>query len=260
MSRENVIRQIVERDLQDRELSERGVRRDAQDLYTAACECFGTWDTALHYAGISQRRVLTSKVRRTKAKGRHSPIESDSESRAVLRKIRELCLTGYDLSANHNARRDRPLYDAAQRHFGSWEKALAAVGINLENAFPRGAGRYDRDELLGYIRDRHESGKPLVWHLACFDNVALARAIKHIFGSWGKALAAASLASEQVPHSESRKWDRQRVLDAINCRHREGKSLQCSCVRKEQSGLVSAARRFFPTWGEAVSASRLTDS
>lgn len=260
MSREDVIRQIVERDLQDQELSERGVRRDAKDLYTAACECFGTWDTALQYAGISQRRVLTSKIRRGKGKGRQSPIELDSESRWVLRRIRKMCLSGYDLSANRNARRDRQLYDAAQHHFGSWDRALSAVGINLENAFSQGSERYDRDVLLAHIRQRHESGKPLVWHLACFDNLAVARAIKHMFGSWAKALAAASVTSEQSPHNESRKWDRQRILDAITCRHSEGKSLQCSRVREEQSGLVSAARRFFPTWGEAVSAARLTDS
>jgi hypothetical protein len=32
-----------------------------------------------------------------------------------------------------NRSRDRALYDAAIRHFGSWREALTAAGINLVN-------------------------------------------------------------------------------------------------------------------------------
>ena len=32
-----------------------------------------------------------------------------------------------------NRSRDRALYDAAIRHFGTWREALTAAGINLAN-------------------------------------------------------------------------------------------------------------------------------
>ena len=57
MTREDVIRRIVELDLQDQGLSAEFVQRNARQLHAAACEHFGTWDTALQYAGVGVRRV-----------------------------------------------------------------------------------------------------------------------------------------------------------------------------------------------------------
>jgi hypothetical protein len=33
------------------------VQREVQDLYESACEHFGTWDTALRYAGVDFQRL-----------------------------------------------------------------------------------------------------------------------------------------------------------------------------------------------------------
>ncbi len=56
MSREDVIRRIVERDIQKLDLSEDVIRVELPKLHQDACEFFGTWDTALQYSGISGRR------------------------------------------------------------------------------------------------------------------------------------------------------------------------------------------------------------
>ena len=152
MSREDVIRRIVERDLHNRGLSAEVVLQQDQDLYAAACLHFGTWDTALQYAGVSVRRVVS---------------ENESRAERVLTRLRRMCCEGYDLSAQHNIRRDRRLYEAARQHFGTWRNALRAAGINLEHAFVRRPRKHDKQQLLETIKQRHESGATLMWTEVC---------------------------------------------------------------------------------------------
>lgn len=244
MSREDVIRQIVERDIQDLGLSEELVVREAPELYSAACESYGTWETALQYAGVSERRVVVPDL---------------SSPDQVLRKIRQLCLDGYDLSAGRNKERDRKLFNAARRHFGSWRKALRAVGMNLEQARPSSKPRnLSRDKVISILRQRQAEGKSLEWSVVCLENRVFAVAAKQLFRSWRRALEAAGMLPERVVSSEgTRKWDRHTIIEAIRLRQRDGKSLQCAHVRREQGGLVSAARRYYATWNDAVFAAQL---
>ena len=57
MSREAVIRRIVQREVRTSGLTEDAVRRDEPELYQTACTLFGAWETALQYAGINLRWV-----------------------------------------------------------------------------------------------------------------------------------------------------------------------------------------------------------
>lgn len=245
MSREDVIRQIVERDVQNLGLSEDVILQDAPELHTAACEFYGTWDTALRYAGISGRRVSIADL---------------SNQEFVIRRIRQLCLDGYELSAARNKERDRQLYNAARKHFGSWHRALRAVGMNLEQARPSSKPRnLSREKVIETLRQRHAAGLPLSWSEVCLENRVFAIAAKQLFRSWRRALEAAGLLSERISTGSNRKWDRETILDAIRRRQQEGKTLQCIRVRKEQGGLVSAARRYFDTWDEAVAAASIEE-
>ena len=61
MSREAIIRQIVHRDLEQLGLAEEIVQREESELYVAACDHFGTWETALTYAGVDVRHVRQCK-------------------------------------------------------------------------------------------------------------------------------------------------------------------------------------------------------
>jgi hypothetical protein len=56
MSRQEVIRQIVARELNRLSLAEDVVREELPALHESACEFFGTWETALRYAGICRRK------------------------------------------------------------------------------------------------------------------------------------------------------------------------------------------------------------
>jgi hypothetical protein len=58
MLRQEVIREIVKRADQERGLAEELVIEEDKGLYEAACEYFGAWTTALHYAGIIRSFVV----------------------------------------------------------------------------------------------------------------------------------------------------------------------------------------------------------
>ena len=185
MQREEVIRQVVQRDVEHRALLEEQVLQESPELHTAACEHFGTWHTALNYAGINLRRVSTD----------HKCSEEE-----VLRTIRYLCCNGYNLTANHNIRRDRRLYEAARQHFGTWRRALCAAGINMQYVnLPTHPRRFTQSKIIEAIQQRQQAGLSLSWTVVCMDNRALANAAKNSFRSWRLALVAAGLAPEKSP-------------------------------------------------------------
>ena len=239
MSREAIIRQIVHRDLEQLGLTEEVVQSEATELYEAACDHFGTWGTALTYAGVDVSRM--------------EPRNEYSIDR-VLQELRTLCSSGYDLSSTHNMKRDRRLYEAARQHFGTWRNALVATGINLEHAFVRRPRKHDRQKLLETIKQRHESGETLVWTDVSLENRAFASAAKQAFGSWRRALIAAGIDPAMHYNHGTKEWDRQRVIDCLRKRDQESKSLKCADVRRENRSLANAAYRYFGNWTNAVRA------
>ena len=242
MTREDIIRQIVERDLNDQPLASELVQRDAAILYSAACEYFGTWDTALQYAGISVRRVIT-----------HQELSPDR----VLRRIRKMCVDGYDMSAQRNIRRDRRFYEAARHHFGSWRRALKAAGVDLKHVrLPKGPRKLDKDQIIRDLLERHKAGLSMKCTEVCLENRALATAAMNAFHSWGRALAAAGLGPPQP--EGGKKWNKEKIIAAIKARHQIGKPCNYMAARKDESALVSAARRYFGNWRTALSAAGIT--
>ena len=161
--------------------------QESPELHAAACEHFGTWSTALKYAGIS--------LRRKSANPAYTPQE-------VVRILRHLCSNGYNLSAQRNKRRDRRLHESARKHFGSWRDALQAAGINVHYATaPVNSHRFSRSQIIEAIQQRHEAGLSLSWSATCRENRALAVAAKHYFRSWRLALVAAGVAAEKTEPS-----------------------------------------------------------
>jgi hypothetical protein len=181
MNRRDVIREIVQRDVQMLGLSAESVLREAKKLHSAACEHFGTWETALQYAGVDMRALA---------------VRDEYSRERVLSRIRRLCRDGHDLAAHRNQMRNRRMYDAARQHFGSWRGALRAAGINLANLRPRSL-RLDTNEILDRLRRMHAEGHSMKWTDVCLDNRTLAMAAKSAFRSWRRASVAAGLASDE---------------------------------------------------------------
>lgn len=202
MSRANIIRRIVERDVGNLGIAEEKVQQEDAELHSEACEHFGTWETALQYAGVTNRRSKPKTTRPPRLKRRIS-VASDADPAEVIRALRAMCVNGYNLSPSKNARRDRKLYDAARRHFGSWTQALTAAGINLSNSqLPTKPRRIPRTDLLARMHERHAEGKSMTWKQVCLEDHAFATAVKNAFKSWRQALLAAGLVAEKSKVSE----------------------------------------------------------
>lgn len=176
MIREAIICQIVERDVAGESLRAEDVRRSNKLLHAAAIDDFGSWETALQYAGVNIRHVAHSR---------------DLTQARVEQQLRRLCTTGYDLGAMVNRSRDRGLYDAALRYHGSWRAALTAAGVNLANVSRRRPDNFDREAMILWLRDRQAAGQSLVYSEVCLENRAHALAIRRTFGSWAKAFSVA---------------------------------------------------------------------
>jgi hypothetical protein len=173
MIRDTIIRRIVQLDMAGNPLVEDDIRSAEELLYLAAIEEFGSWDTAIEYAGVSVRDALLSR---------------ELSPERVKHRLRRLCTTGYDLGATVNRNRDKSLYLAALKHFGTWRKALASAGIDLKNVANRKPKHLTRETMLLWIRGRYETGKTLMYRDACLENRDYALAIRREFGSWIRAV------------------------------------------------------------------------
>ncbi len=173
MIRETIIRKIVEMDLAGRCMVEARLRTEDELLHAAAVNEFGSWQTALDYAGVSARDV---------ARSRELTVER------VKQRLRRLCTTGYDLGAHLNRERDRELYYAALHHFGTWRLALTASGINLSNVTNKTTKHLNRATMLFWLRGRKAEGKTVMYRDVCLENRNYALAIRREFGSWIKAM------------------------------------------------------------------------
>jgi hypothetical protein len=67
-------------------------------------------------------------------------------------------------------------------------------------------------------------------------------------------LAAAGLVAERYDARRGPKWDRNRVIEALKTRHREGKRMTATATRDDDRALAAAVRRYFQNWAEAMQA------
>ena len=181
MSRETVIRRIVQREMQKRGLTEEMVARQSPALYHSACQEFGTWDTALKYAGIGVRHLYAK--------------ESCARDH-VLQRLRKYCARECKPTAKTVMCHDRRLYDAARRHFGTWRQALRAAGtpqtvVTLAPPPSRRKRKWDPQTVIEHILRRQKEGKPLTYKRVQSEQSTLIWAAKKYFGGWNQALAAA---------------------------------------------------------------------
>jgi hypothetical protein len=241
MSREAVIRRIVERELQGHNLTEEFVLQDVSDLHQAACAHFGTWETALQYAGVDPRR-LSAKQGYT--------------SEYVLRRLQCLCRDGYSLKAADCQRRDRRLWEAARRYFGTWRKALEAAGLNLQLAGLNGGRprRLDREKVMEDLRQWLAAGHSRKWLEICLQNHDLALAVKRACGSWRRAMIAVELIPETKPPTRKTKWTPQRIIECLRLRRQEGKPLHYMALHVDDNPLLCAAKYHFGNWQKALAA------
>ncbi len=200
-------------------------------LVNAAARHFGTWATALEAAGV---------------------VRADDTPRRRQKWCRERVIAAIQarhkkgLSMVNVSEDDAVLSRAAARYLGGWRRALEAAGLQPR---PR---PWDRQRIIAAIRLRHQHGMATssVWR----DDRGLFCAAKDHFGSWHDAMLAAGVTSDSA--RPRIRWSKQRVIDEIQARYREGLSLNCTWPPNRF--LLSAARRYIGNWRKALRAAGIT--
>jgi hypothetical protein len=135
----------------------------------------------LKYAGVGVRRLYAKEV---------------YSRDCVLTLLREYSRDGRKLKAGDLLRYDRPLYEAARRHFGKWRQVRTLVAGDSVAAAPqrRKNRKWSAKCVIEQIRCRLRAGKSLNRKAVEREQSSLIYAAKKYFGSWRLALAAAGVA------------------------------------------------------------------
>jgi hypothetical protein len=217
-TREQVLQEIHAR--RDQGLPLEGIWRDRPGLYAAAKKRFGSGRNALLAAGLQLR-----------------PLRRWSRQ-AVLDAIRDRRERGLSRAW----RDDKPLFRAAVRRFGNWEKAKVAAGLN-----PKPRRKWSEDRILEELT---------AWDLSSTCDLqaadpALAGAASRLFGSLDKALDAAGV------EPKNRRWTARRVIVSIQDHYVRRLPIHINGFGDNR--LAAAAKRRFGSWAAAVAAAGLVD-
>jgi hypothetical protein len=174
----------------------------------------------------------------------------------ILGEILRRYETQQDLSYSGLSRDNLPLLRAAARHFGSYPLAVAAAGLDYDEL--RRYRNWTNDRIIARLQELASQDADLSWrHVSLkLDPTLAAAAVKrHHFGSWRAALEAAGLDYDAIRRYHD--WDEKEVVRRIRERHSRGEPLHAKALEREDTALITAARRRFPAWHASLTAAGL---
>jgi len=133
------------------------------------------------------------------------------------------------------------VYQAARERFGSWGKALQAVGLNPTLPLPQ---RWTKERVLRRIRERARRGESLSWQVVFKAEKGLYRAVRRFFGKPWTSLM------RELGHDGGASrfyWTDDRVVKEMR-RLRRGRPLSPGVTVKK---LQQAAWHHFGSWSNA---------
>jgi hypothetical protein len=170
--------------------------------------------------------------------------------------IRSMYESGENLNYSSVAANNITLLRAATRYFGTWEAAVNFSGLDYSQI--RRYKAWTRDRIVERIRELHAQGADLSWRNVSLNvdpQLAAAATKKSHFGSWREALEASGLDYDSI--RRYREWDDERVLQMVREMHANGKGLNAKSMEQEDITLITAARRRFDSWHQALTAAGL---
>ncbi|MCX6365314.1 MAG: hypothetical protein NTX57_01200 [Armatimonadetes bacterium] len=174
----------------------------------------------------------------------------------ILGEILRRYETQQDLSYSGLAREDLPLLRAAVRYFGSYPLAVAAAGLDYDEL--RRYRSWTNERIIECLQELATQNADLSWrHVSLkLDPTLAAAAVKrHHFGSWRAALEAAGLDYDTIRRYHD--WDEKEVVRRIQERHAKGEPLYAKALERQDTALITAARRRFPAWHKSLEAAGL---
>ncbi len=259
-TRECIIRQLLERESNGLSLTV-GRKGIESALHSAAQRIFGSWQNAIQAAGIAPREMPGGK--------RWSPAK-------ILVAIRHMARRQRPLTTLQIERRHHNIVSAARRHFGSWNKAVVAAGVDpskLRRVVPWKPGLVIEAILTRALRNDSLSARQV-------EPRSLTAAGERFFGSWPAAVLAAGLdpavtarqsKRQSVARVEVRsrseiksnrghrkqRWNKDRVIALLHLRLQASKRMNGTALAREDPSLYDAMRRYFGSWREAIRAAGL---
>ena len=226
-SRERVVREIQNRHV--RGLPTRVASNQDKLLVAAAARYFGGWANALEAAGVLQENEKPKRPEKWSAERVIATIHTRHERGLPMTNI---------------LAHDSGLSRAACRFFGGWHNAVEAAGFQSKKMV------WNKKRIVAEIRIRR--CPDLGTNKMGADDVDLFRAAKDLFGSWPNAMRSAGFTSETASPKPQQQWSKQRVINEIKARYREG--LYLAATWPANRFLASAAKRYFGGWHNALRA------
>jgi hypothetical protein len=117
----------------------------------------------------------------------------------------------------------------------------------------RAEAGYSPDRVLRELRRLCKNGYSLrAGHNQRRDPELYDAARRH-FGGWKRALRAAGIDLKHAGlRTQPRRLDKRAIIAALQDRHRQGRSLRCCDVWREDRGLATAAKHAFSSWWRAL--------
>ncbi len=240
--KENVVKAIQKRFENKLSLASNSVQQNAETLYGAARNYFGSWSNAVEAAGFSYADIRLSKLGRV------------WDKKDIVKAIKQRKRLGLPLNGEVVAREEQSMYRAAFRHFGKhgWKNALLAAGVNPKDVFLN--RKWTKKIILRRIKELYREGRPLyAYALKNAGEYPLVAGASMYFGSWRKAIEAAGLKWRNVRGVKKHKWwTKNRVIARIKYLHGKGVQLNSKFMHSNHGGLHGTARKLFGSWSQAV--------
>jgi hypothetical protein len=175
---------------------------------------------------------------------------------SIALEIRSMYESGENLNYASVANSNMSLLRGATRYFGTWEAAVNFAGLDYNQI--RRYKSWSRERIIERIQELHNQGVDLSWRNVCLNvdpQLAAAATKKSHFGSWREALEASGLDYDAI--RKYREWDDDRVIQMVKDFYSKGKELNAKNMENEDITLITAARRRFDSWHQALTAAGL---
>jgi hypothetical protein len=208
------------------------VKRRQPVLHWSSIKHWGSWDKALHCAGLAPEKI------RRKRKP-WSPTE-------IIEWIQNHHRQG--LALNAYAIPCSTIMRSGRFFFGNWDAALTAAGLDPQRIRRRRV--WDEKRVIQVILSRAETGSALYSNAVRREDSPCYNAALRRFGSWSKALRAAGIDPNAIRRWRH-PWTRETIVAELKRRHLAGLSTSPRTIRPVS--LVGGAYRVFGTWSMALS-------
>ncbi|MBI3271259.1 MAG: hypothetical protein HYZ53_19815 [Planctomycetes bacterium] len=178
--------------------------------------------------------------------------------RRIQDTIRRIARRGDSLLGEAICRRNASLYDAAERQYGTWSRAVREAGLDyaqMRASALRGRRSAAKNRVCAGIRARQQAGEPLDAKTVERTDRRLYHGATIYHGNWGSALRAAGLDPDAVRLKPTAPiWSREKILAEIARWNTAERPVSPSLILRKNPALYAITKVYFGNWRKALAA------